>query len=137
MAGPLPGPDGLRNVRKPGAADPFGEPVGNAAGNARPPVNHCRIELDQARPCADAVPGVVRIGDAADADQRYLAPRSGAELPKGFERERLERLARKAAGLVTIAGLEKRPRNRRVRDDDRIDPVLDGGADDLVGLSLA
>src|SRR5690348_1001992 len=135
MAGPLPGPDCLRNVGEARAVETFGKTSRDAARDSRPLVDHRRIELDEASTGADPLPRVVGGRNPADADQRHLAARGSAKFAQRLERQRLERLARKAASLVAVARLEQRPRNGRVGNDDRIDLVLDGDANDLVRLA--
>ena len=91
MGGRLLGPDCLGNVGKPFALQPRRQPARDPASDARAFIDHRRIELDEARPGADALPRIVGILDPADADQRNLAAARAAEFAQRIERERLQR----------------------------------------------
>src|SRR5829696_1252911 len=88
-------------------------------------VDERRVELDERRAGADLRPGGVSRIDAADADQRHLAPDPQIGFGEHRRRKPEERLAREPAafpGELTLAQL-RRAGDRRVRDDEAVDPA--------------
>src|SRR5437763_9122546 len=105
------GPDRVGNVGEALTVEPLRQPARDPSGDAGPLVNHRAVELDQARPGSDPLPGIVCGGDPADPDQRDLSARRRVEIAQRLERQRLERRAGQSSMLAGVARFERRTRH--------------------------
>src|SRR5690606_39346930 len=80
-------PDGIGHLRKAVAGSKTLQPARDAAGKARSFEHHRRIDLNEARPGADAFPRLFGSRNAADADQRQPAAARGPKILEPLERE--------------------------------------------------
>src|SRR6476661_239708 len=66
-------PDCIGNAGEPFLLEPLRQAFRDAADDARSFIDHRAVKLDEARARPNAGPGIIRILDAADADQRDLS----------------------------------------------------------------
>jgi hypothetical protein len=104
---------------------------------AGPFIDHRAVNLDEAGPGADALPGIFGAGDAAHADQRNGAAGRLAERAQRVQRQRGERLAGQAARFPRQRRAQASgPRDRGVRDDQRIEPLVERDAADRINVGM-